>query len=292
MSDTRVYVAGLIIDGVRDSRMTHELEIIERKSSLPTERPPLLFVHGSAHGAWCWAEHFLGFFAGQGFSAYALSLRGHGGSGGRERLRWASIADYVDDVARVAATLPGAPVVAGHSLGGMVVQQYLERHVAPAAVLLAPAPPGGNRRQAARMALHNPWLALESLLTLEPGRGFSTPARARRFLFSPELDEEAVRRYVKLLGRESFRAIMELGHLRPDATRVRRTPLLVLGAERDYIVSPADVRRTAEAYGAEMRILPDIAHDVMLDPGWRRAADAMLEWLIGTLASHPAGRTG
>ena len=81
-------------------------------------------------------------------------------------------------------------------------------------------------------------MAIESLLMLDPGRGFATPARARRFLFSPELDEEAVRRYVKLLGRESFRALMELGHLRPDAARVRRTPLLVLGAERDYIVSP------------------------------------------------------
>ena len=272
--------------------MTHELEVIERKSSLPTERPPLLFVHGSAHGAWCWAEHFLGFFAEQGFNAYALSLRGHDRSGGRERLRWTSIAAYVDDVAQVAATLPSPPVLAGHSLGGMVVQQCLERHAAPAAVLLAPAPPGGNRGPTARMALQNPWLALESLLTLEPGRGFSTPARARRFLFSPELDEEAVRRYVKLLGRESFRALIEMNYLRPDPDRVRRTPLLVLGAERDYIVPSAEVRRTAETYGAEMRILPDIAHDLMLDPGWRHAAEAMLAWLVGTLESHPAGQTG
>ena len=270
--------------------MTHRLEVIERKSSQPTERPPLLFVHGSAHGAWCWAEHFLDYFASHGFNAYAMSLRGHGGSGGRERLRWASIADYVDDVERVAATVPSTPVVAGHSLGGMVVQRYLERHVAPAAVLLAPGPPGGNRDQAARMGLRNPWVAIESLLMLDPGRGFATPARARRFLFSPELDEAALRRYVKLLGRESFRALMELGYLRPDAARVRRTPLLVLGAERDYIVSPADIRRTAAAYDAEMLILPDIAHDLMLDPGWRRAADAMLEWLTATLASHPPGR--
>ena len=32
-----------------------------------------------------------------------------------------------------------------------------------------------------------------------------------------------------------------------------------------------------------MRILPDIAHDLMLDPGWRRAADAMRKWLVGAL---------
>ena len=264
--------------------MAHELEVIERKSTLPTAHPPLLFVHGSAHGAWCWAEHFLDFFAEHGFDAYALSLRGHGSSGGRERLRWASIADYADDVAEVAATLPSAPVVIGHSLGGMVVQKYLERRVAPAAVLVAPAPPGGMASQLWRLSLENPWLMLETLLTLEPGKAFSSPARARKHLFSPELEEEAVRRYVALLGRESFRAILELSYLRPDPARVRRTPLLVLGAERDYIIPPSEITRTAQAYGAESQVLPDIAHDMMLDPDWRRAADAMLAWLVGPTA--------
>ena len=133
-----------MIDGVQGFRMKHALEAIERGSSQPTERPPLLFVHGSAHGAWCWAEHFLDYFASHGFNAHALSLRSHGGSGGRKRLRWASIADYVDDVARVAASLPSAPIPAGHSLSGMVVQQYLARHVAPAAVLLAPGRQAGT----------------------------------------------------------------------------------------------------------------------------------------------------
>jgi len=28
-------------------------------------RPPLVFVHGSFHSAWCWAEHFMPFFAAQ-----------------------------------------------------------------------------------------------------------------------------------------------------------------------------------------------------------------------------------
>lgn len=29
------------------------------------KKPPLVFVHGSFHSAWCWAEHFLPFFAAQ-----------------------------------------------------------------------------------------------------------------------------------------------------------------------------------------------------------------------------------
>ena len=263
--------------------MAHELEVVARKGG-GASPPPLLFVHGAAHGAWCWADHFLGFFAGRGFDAYALSLRGHGGSGGRERLRWTSVADYVDDVERVAAGLPREPVVVGHSMGGMVAARYLARRRPPAAALLAPAPPGGMPRQWARLSVDNPWLAVEMLLTLEAGKMFSTPARARKFLFSPELVEDDLRRHAARLGRESIRALLELSWMRPDPASFRGTPLLVLGAARDYIIPPEEVMRTADAYGAEARILPDIAHDLMLDPGWPRAADALLSWLRRTLA--------
>ena len=49
-------------------------------TSLPSP-PPLLFVHGSAHAAWCWADHFLPWFAERGWPAHAVSLRGRGRSG-------------------------------------------------------------------------------------------------------------------------------------------------------------------------------------------------------------------
>lgn len=38
------------------------------------EHPPLVFVHGSFHAAWCWAEHWFPFFSEHGFDCYALSL--------------------------------------------------------------------------------------------------------------------------------------------------------------------------------------------------------------------------
>ena len=148
---------------------------------------------------------------------------------------------------------------------------------------MAPAPPGGMPIHTTRLFLENPLLALEIFIAREPGRLFSTPERARKFLFSSELAEEALHRYAAQLGCDSFRALLELTYLRPDPARVRNTPLLVLAGSRDCLTPPSTARRTANAYGAELRILPDIAHDLMLDPGWRRAADAMLEWLSATL---------
>src|ERR1039457_4121859 len=120
-----------------------KLEIISKYPAGNSHSTPLLFVHGAWHGAWCWDEHYLDYFAQKGFEAHAVSLRGHGLSDGHKSLKWARIADYVSDVAIAARQLPSAPVVIGHSMGGFVVQKYLETHFAPAAVLLASAPTRG-----------------------------------------------------------------------------------------------------------------------------------------------------
>lgn len=67
------------------SRNFHQLpsglsmEVIEQKGGgggKSKRDPPLVFVHGSYHAAWCWAEHWLPFFSGFGYDCYALSLLG------------------------------------------------------------------------------------------------------------------------------------------------------------------------------------------------------------------------
>ena len=61
-----------------------KLEVIAHGSAAMSRRPSLLFIHGGFHGAWCWDEYMLPWFARQGWHAVALSLRGHGNSEGRE----------------------------------------------------------------------------------------------------------------------------------------------------------------------------------------------------------------
>lgn len=113
---------------------------MHRISPHPT---PLLFVHGGCHAAWCWDEHFLDFFADNGFRAVALSLRGHGGSRLTKNLQSCSMSDYLDDLRWAADELGGQPVLVGHSVGGFLVQKYLESRGVPAGVLLASTPPQG-----------------------------------------------------------------------------------------------------------------------------------------------------
>ena len=124
-------------------------------------------MHGAWHAAWCW-EYFLPYFAQQGYTAHALSLRGHGQSDGAARLRWYSVADSLADIMQVAQTLPAPPILIGHSLGGYMIQKYLERYDAPAAVLLASVPVTGILGFALRYARRHPWHFLKAQLYLNP----------------------------------------------------------------------------------------------------------------------------
>ena len=90
-------------------------------------RHPLVFVHGAFAGAWCWEEYFAPYFSALGWPTISFSLRGHGTSEGASLLDLASLTDYVDDLRRVLETLDGPAVLIGHSMGGMVVQKFMER---------------------------------------------------------------------------------------------------------------------------------------------------------------------
>jgi pimeloyl-ACP methyl ester carboxylesterase len=80
-------------------RLNPALEFVE--SILPrTARTPILFIHGAFGGAWIWTELFMRHAAKRGRRSAALSVRGHGRSGGRDLLRSATLTDYAKDLRR------------------------------------------------------------------------------------------------------------------------------------------------------------------------------------------------
>ncbi len=255
------------------------LETIKEEPQYDARSTPILFVHGMSHAAWCWAEHFLPYFARHRYAAHALSLRGHGGSEGRERLRWTALSEYVSDVAQVAGQMERPPVLVGHSMGGMVVQKYLESNATPAAVLLASVPPGGVGPATLRISVGHPLLFMKANLAMSMIPLFSTPQLAREYLFSPGMPEDKVRAYCSRLQDESYRAYLDMMGLdlpRPERVRV---PILVLGAADDRLITPGEVEATARAYRTQAEVLPGMAHDMMLEAGWQAVADRILIWL-------------
>lgn len=265
-----------------------ELEILEVRADggRGGAGPPFLFVHGAWHGAWCWAEHFLPYVAARGHDAYALSLRGHGRSGQVRSLRRTTLGDYLDDLAAAVERLGRAPILVGHSMGGLVVQRYLAGGGrASAGALLASVPPGGVLGAALRVARRHPLAFLRVNLTWSLWPMVATPALARDALLPDAFTDAEVRAVHARLQDESFPAFVGMLVSRVDPSRVR-VPMLVMGAGEDRIFTPAEVRATARAYGVEAEIVPGAAHDLMLDPSWERVAARLVEW-AGALPRAP-----
>jgi pimeloyl-ACP methyl ester carboxylesterase len=262
---------------------------IHTVSSHPTvesDGPAVVFVHGAWHGEWCWREHFLPHFAEHGHPAYAVDLRGHGRSDGTSRLRHHRIADYAADLRSVLSGLGSNLVLVGHSMGGVVVQKYLETETATGAVLMATLPPIGGLPAAARLARRYPMAMLKVLATRSLRPLVATPDRTRELFFSEGIAAARLLEHHSRLQDESFRAFLDMiAFDRPRPERVR-VPVLVLGAHRDSIITPAEVAATAAAYRTTPILLPT-AHDMMLDDGWIDVADHIIRWLADIRISRP-----
>lgn len=254
------------------------LELLSRKPDQAHHARPLLFVHGAYAGAWCWDEHFLQWFADHGWHAYALSLSGHGASRGHTHLDSLSIDDYVADVAEAVGYLPEPPILIGHSMGGMVVQKYLERASAPATVLMASVPPQGLMSAAFGLMFKKPHLLAD--LNRIMGGGEAQLESLRDALFHQPLDERMLERYYRLSQPESHRAIwdMTLFNL-PRTDKMHKAPMLVLGAEYDMLIPPDQVHSTAQTYGLKAEIFADMGHGMMLERGWDQVAARIDQWL-------------
>jgi pimeloyl-ACP methyl ester carboxylesterase len=256
-----------------------KLEMISkypRQNSHPT---PLLFIHGTLHTAACWDVYFLDYFAQHGYAAHAVNLRGHGNSEGREKLRWTRIADFVEDVANAVQQLPSPPILIGHSMGGFIIQKYLEDHDAPAAVLLSSASPAGLLPTAIRTARRQPWVFVKVNLTMSLLPFIATPQLVGDAFFSNDLPDEQLVEYWKQTQDDSFMAFLDMVAFDLPKPEKVKTPLLVLGAARDNMIGPREIEATARAYNTHAEIVPDVAHNSMLEQGWQNVAERILAWL-------------
>jgi pimeloyl-ACP methyl ester carboxylesterase len=260
---------------------------LEVRSALPRARrrgdsPPLLFVHGAYCDAWCWEVNLLPWFAERGYSAHALSLRGHGQSDGRERLDTATLADYIDDIRAVAAELPAPPILIGHSMGAALVERLIAAEPFPGAALICPLPPSGLLPVLTRLWWGRPdffWHAQRMHSGKFDPVSLST---LREFYFTTKAPVTVLAQAIHHLCPESARAVMELTW---RGNGMRKTgysvPLLVIAAAADALFTPDDVEATARRLGTTAIVLDGLPHMLMLEPGWERLAESLDEWIRG-----------
>ncbi|MHB8177162.1 MAG: alpha/beta hydrolase [Vulcanimicrobiaceae bacterium] len=242
----------------------------------------ILFVHGAGHGAWCWHEHFTGWFERCGYTVAAPDLPHHGDLD-RQGINRATLSTYVDAVANAVAGLKPPVILVGHSMGGLIIQKYLETSRTALAILLASMPPNRSNRigMVMRVARRHPDACLKNMLT---GKATDSPKRTRDYYFSTDTPADIVNNCHRRLQPESMRVLMDVNVslLRPKRVG---TPVVVLGAEADWLITPKDLHETARAFNTTAHTLPG-GHDMMLDTAWEQVAATIETTIVEHLASE------
>lgn len=221
-------------------------------------------------------------FAARGYDCSALSLEGHGRSDGHDYLDAISIDDYCRNLRQTITRFERPPVVIAHSMGGFVLQQYLEQYPLPGVVLLASVPPAGLASSSLRLMTQTPTLFMQ-LNRFQQGNYQPELNELRHLLFSDDADLAAVDWVAHHSQTESQRAIMDMSLVSPFMQRIiAPLPNLVLGGAEDQLIAIEDVHATAWRMGSQAEILPRTGHMMMLDNRWQDCACRILDWLRQT----------
>lgn len=268
---------------------SRRIKIHRYPGAAESSRASLLFVHGAYASSGYWSLHVIPFFQREGYDCFAIDLAGHGESDGREVLDEFGIDDYAADIAH-ALNVIGKPAVAiGHSMGALVLQRYLARGAALAAIFLSPVPPTGTAGSATRIALRYPsfFQALDN--TVHGRHSAEDRDLMAKIYLSPNAAGDDIRQFLHFVGPESAKTVAEMALLYGQPpVRQRTLPTLVIGGEEDMIFPPSMLCFTAMQWNATLIRIPGAGHMLPLDWNWQAVATRMLEWIDSIVAVEPA----
>jgi acylglycerol lipase len=248
----------------------------------PTAHDPwgtILVVHGLGEHS---GRHDAtgGRFAAAGLVATSFDHRGFGASGGRRAYvdEWDDLLDDVEDRLAAGRTdgLPAA--IYAHSLGGLIVADYLlsERPRPDVAVLSAPALAGGNAGLRALAAV---------LSRVRPTFAIANPWDAEKIARDPrppivaDSDPLGVSHTTARLGHDLFVA-MDRVNARLVEDGGFPLPTLVIHGGDDRLVPTASTAFLEQYPSTERRVYPGVRHEPHHDPfDGRRIVDEMIAWL-------------
>jgi len=259
----------------------------------------VVMIHGACAGGWCF-DNFKRVLERRGWSCHAPDLRFHGKPDPKPdaRLAETSIADYTADMARSIEGLSEAPIIIGHSMGGLIAQQLAARGLARSLVLLAACAPWGllpatdeERALATGLMAAGPFWrqALQPVLEVAANDSLAS------------LDAKMQRRVFDKLGPESGRALFELFFWMFDGRRTTAVeaervtcPVLVVAGSQDKVVSAATGRRIAQLYGyrAMFQEAHGRGHFLLLEEGWERLAASCADWMADGMGAPRRGGNG
>lgn len=257
-------------------------EALEHIVVIPSTRKyetPLFFQHGMHCTAGYW-QQFMRYFADLGYETHAINLPGRGKSSlNKGHINKYGAADYYRCLKQAVEAISPRPVLIGHSLGGYLAMKYVESNELPGVVLIASYPHTGAYRLIFRLFRLHPLIFLRVMMSGNIRIPSAVIVGELFFSDPPPVDlgkyyrEECVPDSMKMGFDMLFRV-----RLHPEKVT---TPTLVMIGDRDFTYSIKEQRGLAEALEADFVVLPDQAHNVMLEAGWQQTAHEIHKWILG-----------
>ncbi|KZL12875.1 MULTISPECIES: alpha/beta hydrolase [unclassified Pseudovibrio] len=248
--------------------------------------PPVLLLTGTNAAAWVMDNVRMSFEA-FGYVCHSLTYRHHDLPPGPERdakLVGVSIADYVEDARQALAEIGEAPVVVGHSIGGVIAQLLAAEGAVKAGVLLNSSivngilPTTDGERELGKLLISAGafWEhALEQDFELLTKYGFNTLALNLQHDIHARLGTES--------GRVLFEFVFWMYDVRQttfiDPNKVS-CPLLFVSGTEDKAVTPSTARLMAERYeNSDFLAVNGACHYIQFEDQWPETAAKALDWL-------------
>jgi pimeloyl-ACP methyl ester carboxylesterase len=270
-------------------------------ASDPSNAQTIVLIHGMWMTPLSW-EHWASRYRERGHNVLAPAWPGLDKEPEELRvdpspLRGLSITDVVDHYERIIRELDSAPIIIGHSFGGIHTQLLADRGLGAAAVALGTGAPKGVLRLP-YSTLRAAWTALRNPL----GKNNVAPLTKKQFhwcftnsLSREDSDKVYERYYIPGSARPFFQA--GYANFNPNAvTKVdyrnpKRPPLLLVTGTEDRICPPAVLRanfkKQRQAPSAtDSKEYPGRCHFPGQD-GWEEVADYILSW-TAEHANRPA----
>lgn len=246
---------------------------------------PVVFVHGAFCGGWAF-DAFREPFEAAGFETHAPNLPFHERGADLEQLAQTGLKDYAKAIAHYARGLRAPPVLAGHSLGGLVAQLAAMHTPVAGIVLLAPSAPWGV--PPTTLEEHGNHFGL-SLLGDYWRRPVPPDYRVARTTTLDRLTRDDARHAFARFVPESGRAIREavqwwLDHSMASQAPVYRigAPVLGLAGGKDRVNPSSTVRRVISRFPqgqAHFHEFPKMSHWLVGEPEAPDVAKLVLQWM-------------
>lgn len=246
---------------------------------------PVVFVHGAFCGGWAF-DAFREPFEAAGFETHAPNLPHHERGADLEQLAQTGLKDYAHAISHYVRGLRAPPVLAGHSLGGLVSQLVAMHAPVAGVILLASSAPWGV--PPTTLDEHGNHFGL-TLLGDYWRRPVPPDYQIARTTTLDRLSREDARRAFARFVPESGRVIREtvqwwLDHSMASQAPVYRisAPLLGLGGGKDRVNPASTLRRVIARFPegqAHFHEFPEMSHWLIGEPEMNEVTALALQWL-------------